>query len=135
MSKEETKLKDIICSECGAGPFKSEAGLSGHRQIAHNVLPKKVEKNTMLQRLESIETHLASTVNPDSAIESEEKTIIALRLLLPSVEKYGLAVCSIDKLDEDSFLTKYIKEYRIIRNNDIVGGGGRLSLRQGAIVL
>jgi len=135
MDKTKTQ-KDIICLEpdCGAGPFKTEQGLAGHRKIAHNIQPKTVEKDNLLERLESIETHLASGINPGNVIDTKEKVIVKLRLLLPAVEKYGLAICSIDKLDEDSFWTKYNKEYRIINNSDIEGGIGRLTLNRNATI-
>ena len=133
MNKTKTK-EDIVCPECGSGPFKTEQGLAGHRKIAHNVQLKTVEKDNLLERLESIETHLASGINPGNQIDSKDKVIDKLRLLLPAIEKYGLAVCKIDKAVEGGFLTNYVKEYRIINNSDISGGIGVLRVKTSAEV-
>jgi len=87
--KEKT---DIICNVCGAGPFKSASGLAGHKQIAHNEALKVVKKDEIGKRLETIETQLASTIDPKKAIETEADVRKALELLLPAVEKFGVIV-------------------------------------------
>ena len=119
MKRPVTKKKDIKCPECGVGSFKSEQGLAGHRKISHNVQPKTIEKSEIIKHLEILQVQLASTIDPKKAIKTEKDTVVALQLLLPAIEKYGLAVCSLPKDESTGFWSKDITKYRIVKNAQI----------------
>lgn len=55
-----TEEKDLICSVCGAGPFRTTSGLAGHKQIAHNVLSKTIKTNSdeISKRLKAVESYI-----------------------------------------------------------------------------
>lgn len=121
MNEAKTSQKDIICPDCGSGPFKTEQGLAGHRKIAHNIQTKTIQKDEVTKRLEAVETQLASTLNPEKAIDSEEKTIAALKLLLPAIERYGLVVVNLGKRTGSGWMSD--KEYRITKDSELETSG------------
>lgn len=120
MSKTETKQKDIICPECGAGPFKSPSGLAGHRQLAHNVEVKIIGKDEITKRLESLEG-MAVAANPGQRVDTEEGLVTTLKLLLPAMQKFDLVILPFGSRYDDDYLE--FKRYRIIKNPDFSKAG------------
>ena len=121
MNETQTNQKDIICPDCGSGPFKTEQGLAGHRKIAHNIQTKTIQKDEITKRLEAVETQLASTLNPEKTIDSEEKTIAALKLLLPALEKYKISIGQLGQRSSWGWLSN--EKYRVVRNSDLESAG------------
>lgn len=52
--------EELKCDICGAGPFKSQSGLSGHKQIMHGVHTKtiKTQPDEIKNRLKIIESQI-----------------------------------------------------------------------------
>lgn len=119
------------CDICGK-TFKSEAGLVGHKRLSHDEGRIKTTPDKIGERLEALEAIAASGINPSDIVDSEEKVVDKLKLLLPSIEKYGLAVVSIPKDESTGWLVKDITKYRIVKNSDIRGGFGNLNIKTGA---
>jgi len=85
-------MRELKCDICGKIGFKSKAGLEGHKKIAHGVEKRKSYPDEIRKRLEAIEGQLATTIDPEKVIESEEQVRRALDLLLPAAKKYDLAL-------------------------------------------
>lgn len=112
----------IKCDVCGKDDIKSKAGLAGHMKIAHSSDTRKTIPDEIGKRLEALE--LAGASNPAQKVDTQEGLVITLRLLLPSIERFGLAVVSLPGAFSEP------KKYRIVKNSDIRGGMGRLNLCQ-----
>ena len=109
------------CGICGK-TFKSESGLSGHMRFSHDEQRIKTTPDQIGKRLEALE--LAGASNPGQKVDTQEGLVTTLRLLLPAIERFGLAVVSLPGAFNEP------KKYRIVKNSDIRGGMGRLNLCQ-----
>jgi len=54
----------LVCSICGAGPFKSPSGLAGHQQITHSEISKtvKIKPDEITSRLKAVEEQLSKSI-------------------------------------------------------------------------
>lgn len=114
-------MKTVKCDICGK-TFKSASGLEGHKRLSHGEGTRKTYPDQIGQRLEALE--LAGATNPGQKVDSQEGVVTTLRLLLPSMERFDLAVVSLPGAFSEP------KKYRIVKNSDIRGGMGRLNLCQ-----
>lgn len=112
----------VKCEVCGKNDIKTKAGLAGHMKIAHGANTRKTVPDEIGKRLEALEAQMSTTINPGKVIDSEEKVIATLKLLLPAIEKYGLAVCKLEKAESSGWLTDFVTKYRIVKNSDITSG-------------
>jgi len=69
-------MEELKCDICGKGPFKSLAGLFGHKKITHGAEKRKSYPDEIGKRLEKIEQALGTLVRNQVA---EDVGKIAIR--------------------------------------------------------
>jgi len=111
--------KQFPCPKCDK-KCKTAAGLIGHMRLEHGEQKVKTTPDEIGQRLENIEAVVATTINPGNEIKTEEEVRKALELLLPAIEKYGLAVCCFEKAYSYDLKTA---KYRVVKNSQIESFG------------
>jgi len=116
--------KGYPCPKCSK-LCKSPAGLIAHIRLEHGEEKKKTYPDEIGKRLENIEAVVATTINPGNEIKTEEEIRKALELLLPAIEKYGLAVCCFEKAESPgvSSFDRESNKYRVVKNSQIKSFG------------
>ena len=113
-------MEEIKCDICGK-IFKSLSGLEGHKRLSHSEQTKKTYPDEIGKRLAALEAMAAAGINPGTVVDSEEKVIDKLKLLLSAIEKYQLTVGNLGQRTGFGFISD--PEYRIVRNSDLEHSG------------
>lgn len=138
MEKKTKEKKDkVFCDICGEG-FKTSAALQGHKRFAHmkaltKTYPDEIGKR--LANLESLAVASGKASNPGNPVNhTEASLVIALKTLLPDMEKFGMVVVNFGSRYDDDYLE--MKRCRIIKDPAFSQAGfGGLVLSDTAVEL
>lgn len=72
-----TEKKAIMCEVCGAGPFRSHAGLAGHLHLVHSMKPGKALGGVQAEQLVEGQEELARRMGKLEAVVSEVEGIVS----------------------------------------------------------
>lgn len=114
----EKKTKDkFFCDICGQ-EVKSRAGIETHKRLVHHEgvvksYPDEIGKR--LSNLESLAVASAKADNPGNPVEHTEASLaIALKALLPDMEKFNIVVLPFGSRYDDDYME--FKRFRIIKD-------------------